>query len=111
MTNAEAKELLAHKLRQIIDHWDGTEESKLLGDALAVAVSAIDRVTPKKVKPYEKICPCCGKGELVPGLYVCGACGSDAVYSDNLAELKFCEDCGQALDWSEATEETEQFQS
>lgn len=117
MTNAEAKELLAHKLRQIIDHWDGTEESKLLGDALAVAVSAIDRVTPKKVKPYEKICPCCGKGEPVPGVYVCGACGSDAVYSDDLAELKFCEDCGQALDWSGATEEeteaeeTERFRS
>lgn len=33
MTNAEAKELLARKLRQIIDHWDGTEETKLLGDA------------------------------------------------------------------------------
>lgn len=51
MTNAEAKELLAHKLRKIIDNWDGTEETKLLGDALAVAVSAIDRATPKKVKP------------------------------------------------------------
>lgn len=112
MTNAEAKELLAHKLRQIIDNWDGTEESKLLGDALAVAVSAIDRVTPKKVKPYEKICPCCGKNETVPGQYVCGTCGSDAIYYDCFAELKFCEDCGQALDWSEATEEeTERFQS
>lgn len=99
MTNAEAKELLAHKLRKIIDNWDGTEETKLLGDALAVAVSAIDRATPKKVKPYEEICPCCGKGKLVPGLYICGACGSDAVYSDELAELKFCEGCGQALDW------------
>lgn len=98
MTNSEAKELLAHKLRQIIDHWDGTEETKLLGDALAVAVSAIDKATPKKVKPYEEICPCCGKSETVPGQYV-------------------CEDCGQALDWSEATEEeteaeeTERFQS
>ncbi len=62
MTNAEAKELLAHKLRQIIDHWDGTEETKLFGDALAVAVSVavsvIDKATPKKVKPYEEICPC-----------------------------------------------------
>lgn len=112
MTNAEAKELLAHKLRQIIDHWDGTEESKLLGDALAVAVSAIDRATLKKVKPYEKICPCCGKGEPVPGLYSCGTCGSDSIYYDDLTELKFCGDCGQALDWSEATEEeTERFQS
>ena len=66
MKNAEAKELLARKLRQIIDHWDGTTEAKLLGDALAVAVSAIDRATPKKVKKYEKICPCCGKSEPVP---------------------------------------------
>lgn len=116
MTNAEARELLAHKLRQIIDHWDGTEETKLLGDALAVAVSAIDRATPKKVKPLVEICQYCGKSETVPGQYVCGACGSDAIYSDDLAELKFCEDCGQALDWSEATEEeteeeTERFQS
>ena len=28
MTNAEANELLAHNLRQIIDHWDGSEETK-----------------------------------------------------------------------------------
>lgn len=70
MTNAEAKELLAHKLRQIVDNWDGTTETKLLGDALAVAVSAIDRATPKKVKQYEKICPCCRKSETVPGQYV-----------------------------------------
>lgn len=76
MTNAEAKELLAHKLRQIIDNWDGTTETKLLGDAFAVAVSAIDRATPKKVKQDEKICPCCGKSEPVPGWYVCGACGA-----------------------------------
>lgn len=76
MTNEEAKELLAHKLRQLIDNWDGTEESKLLGDALAV-----------------------------PGRYVCGACGCDTIYSDDLAELKFCENCGQALDWSEAVAE------
>lgn len=27
MTNAEAKELLAHKLRQIIDNWDGTNDT------------------------------------------------------------------------------------
>nr|DAQ99459.1 MAG TPA: hypothetical protein [Caudoviricetes sp.] len=67
MTNAEAKELLAHKLRQIIDHWDGTEETKLLGDALAVAVSAIDRATPKKVKPYEKNARVAGKASLCPG--------------------------------------------
>ena len=105
MTNAEAKELLAHKLRQIIDHWDGTEETKRLGDALDVAVSAIDRATPKKVIPFVKICPCCGKGKTVPGVYVCGTCGSDAIYSDDLAELNFCEDCGQALDWSEAVAE------
>lgn len=116
MTNAKAKELLARKLRQIIDHWDGTTEAKLLGDALAMAVSEIDRATPKKVKQYEKICPCCGKGEPVPGLYVCGTCGSDAIYSDDLAEFKFCGDCGQALDWSEAAEEetakeTERFRS
>ncbi len=105
MTNAEAKELLAHKLRQIIDNWDGTTEAKLFGDALAVAVSAIDRATPKKVKPYEEICPCCGKGEPVPGQYVCGACGGDEIYYDGFAELKFCEDCGQALDWSEVVAE------
>ena len=105
MTNAEAKELLAHTLRQIIDNWDGTTETKLLGDDLAVAVSAIDRATPKKVKQDEKICPCCGKSEPVPGWYVCGACGSDSIYSDDLAGLKFCEDCGQALDWSEAVAE------
>lgn len=111
MTNAEAKELLAHKLRQISDNWDGTEKTKLLGDALAVAVSAIDRATPKKVKQDEKICPCCGKVEPVPGWYVCGACGSDAIYYDDLAGLKFCEDCGQALDWSEAMEEEEAIEA
>ena len=112
MTNAEAKELLAHKLRQIIDHWDGTEETKRLGDALAVAVSAIDKATPKKVMPLVKICPLCGKGEPVPGWCICGTCGSDEIYSDSLGELKFCDDCGQALDWSEETaEETERFRS
>lgn len=105
MTNAEAKELLAHKLRQIIDHWDGTTEAKLLGDALAVAVSAIDRATPKKVKPYEEIFPCCGKRETVNGHYVCGTCGSDSIYYDCFDKLKFCEDCGQALDWSEVVAE------
>lgn len=29
MTNAEAKELRAHKLRQIIDNWDGTNDTLL----------------------------------------------------------------------------------
>lgn len=111
MTNAEAKELLANKLRQIIDHWDGTEETKRLGDALAVAVSAIDKATPKKVMPFVKICPLCGKGEPVPGWCICGTCGSDEIYSDSLGELKFCEDCGQALDWSEAMEEEEAIEA
>ena len=67
MTNEEAKELLAHKLRQIIDNWDGTEETKLLGDALAVAVSAIDRATPKKVKRTRKYARVAEKARRCPG--------------------------------------------
>lgn len=67
-------------------------------------MSAIDRATPKKVKPYENM-PVLRERRACARVVCCGTCGSDAIYSDDLAELKFCGDCGQALDWSEAVAE------
>ena len=29
---------------------------------------------------------CCGDGKTVPGVYVCGTCGSDAIYYECFAE-------------------------
>lgn len=59
-------------------------------DAIQVAIEALEKQTPKK--------------PIGDGIYrYCPVCSRDVGYIDALAEakLKYCNDCGQAIDWSE----------
>ena len=103
MTIEEAKE----QLREII--FD--TESLIVGDvakgiyrkdleALKMAVEALEKQVPKKVKKeFVTVNGCITCFETD----VCPVCGND-FYIEDLGQTmyySFCPDCGQALDWSE----------
>lgn len=59
-------------------------------EACKAGIQALEKQVPKKV---------IWKNEIFLWAY-CPNCGNDICDEDNV-ELKFCTDCGQALDWSE----------
>lgn len=71
-------------------------EPKLITIALDMAISALGKQIPKKLKRYSLsswhygICSCGG--------YVDGWCG---VRSPGMDGAKYCPNCGQAVDWGE----------
>lgn len=68
-------------------------------EALKIGISALEKQVPKKVI-YES-----AKNGKIYAFYwaCCPNCGNDICDEDNV-ELKFCTDCGQALDWSDENE-------
>ena len=64
-------------------------------EALAMAIDALGKQVPKKpfeVGKYGFGCPCCNE---VLGLE------KEDIYIYEMTPPKHCEECGQALDWSE----------
>ena len=98
----------------LTNHFDGMADVKAVvgGNeeimAMKLAVEALEKQIPKKVifgydeQDYVR-CPQC-KSEIAPMdddclLYHCPGCGEkDAILQGD----KYCFNCGQALDWSEA---------
>ena len=54
----------------------------------------VDKATPKKVKRIDEVF----NGRVDFHQEFCGNCGAELF---EFEELKYCQDCGQALDWSE----------
>ncbi len=62
-------------------------------EALDVAIQALEKQVPRKVK---------NSGEEIPFEWYCPTCGEllcDDGYKDT--DIKYCEYCGQKLDWSD----------
>ena len=60
-------------------------------EALDMAIQALEKQIPKKVK---------NSGERIPFEWYCPTCGEilcDDGYKDT--DIKYCEQCGQVLDW------------
>lgn len=88
------------KDRESFCHRDDFDEVFLQDiEALKVGITALEKQVPKKVI-YES-----AKNGKIYAFYwaCCPNCGNDICDEDNV-ELKFCPDCGQALDWSDENE-------
>lgn len=72
-------------LRSIEENIHGGDESFDLKrkEALNVAISALEKQVPKKIRPASKASPC-----------ACPMCGFVGFYN-------YCGSCGQAIDWTE----------
>ena len=60
-------------------------------NAYGMAIQALEKQTPKKVK---------NSGERIPFEWYCPTCGEilcDDGYKDT--DIKYCDQCGQLLDW------------
>lgn len=88
MTESEAIKTLQRDLQIQL-------ENKALPDgieAIQIAIQALEKQVPMKVK---------NSGERIPFEWYCPACGEllcDDGYKDTY--IKYCEHCGQKLDWS-----------
>lgn len=66
-------------------------------EALKIGISALEKQVPKKV-----IWKSAKNGKIYAFYWACCPnCGNDICDEDNV-EIKFCTDCGQALDWSDS---------
>ena len=89
MTDSEAIKILQRDLEIQVKNkalTDGIE-------AVKFAIQALEKQVPMKVK---------NSGERIPFEWYCPACGEllcDAGYKDTY--IKYCEHCGQKLDWSD----------
>ena len=96
MTNEEAISILTKdRALCLFNPWTGedvplNEDCRMSAEAMNLAIEALEKQIPKKPNdkfnvPYDilacGICPSCGRG----------------VHSD----MKFCSECGQAIDWGE----------
>ena len=64
-----------------------------LTEAIRMAIQALEKQVPMKVK---------NSGERIPFEWYCSTCGEllcDDGYKDTY--IKYCEHCGQKLDWSD----------
>ena len=88
MTESEAIKILQRDLQIQL-------ENKALPDgieAIQIAIQALEKQVPMKVK---------NSGDSIPFEWYCPACGEllcDDGYKDTY--IKYCEHCGQTLDWS-----------
>lgn len=86
MTENEAVEAMQFDLKI-----GGEIHSQVLRDAVDVAIQALEKQIPKKVK---------NSGERIPFEWYCPTCGEilcDDGYKNT--DIKYCEQCGQVLDW------------
>lgn len=86
MTESEAITILK---AEIVHH----PECSIFAEALGVAIQALEKQIPTKVK---------NSGERIPFEWYCPTCGEllcDDGYKDT--DIKYCEHCGQKLDWSD----------
>lgn len=68
-------------------------------EACKMGIQALEKLMPKKV-----IWESAKNGKIYAFYWACCPnCGNDICDEDNV-ELKFCTDCGQALDWSDENE-------
>lgn len=95
MTESEAIEAIQFDLKI-----GGEIHSKVLRDAVDVAIQALEKQVPKKPTPidYEKYIDVIDNARFLRGAYWCPDCNR-AVKSGS-----FCSDCGQKLDWSDENE-------
>lgn len=97
MTIEKAIEQLEDLIKEAESHMTGNkiDDEIPIDDktALEMAIQALEKQVPKKV---------IWENEIFLWAY-CPNCGSDICDEDNV-ELKFCTDCGQALDWSDENE-------
>lgn len=66
------------------------------GKSLDIAISAIQKQTPKRVELYKH------NGDFKWENYPCPCCGEMLGLKVNKRYVKFCPNCGQALDWSDS---------
>lgn len=86
MTEHEAITILK---AEIVHH----PECSIFAEALGVAIQALEKQIPTKVK---------NSGERIPFEWYCPTCGEllcDDGYKDT--DIKYCDQCGQKLDWGD----------
>lgn len=89
MTNEEAIEIITNAIQ--------TDKMTFEQDrALALAQKSLDRQIPKKVELYKH------NGDFKWENYPCPCCGEMLGLEVNKRYVKFCPNCGQALDWSDS---------
>ena len=95
MTESEAIEAIQFDLKI-----GGEIHSKVLLDAVDVAIQALEKQIPKKPTPidYEKYIDVIDNARFLRSAYWCPNC-KHVVRSGT-----FCKDCGQRLDWSDDNE-------
>lgn len=90
MTNERAIEILDPTHREHYESIDPVNEACRMG------MDALDRRMPKSPYPGGDTgvlaCPCCGSGEWL--------------HNEDGNRAAFCGQCGQAIDWSEAHDES-----
>lgn len=92
MSNEEAKENLKEWFNN-----DGIGEIDAVDFILAL--NALDKQIPKKVELYKH------NGDFKWGNYPCPCCGEMLGLKVNKRYVKFCPNCGQALQWEDINNE------
>lgn len=87
MTNEEAVKIIDHLgIKQV---YDDTVSATDIGEALTLAISALDKQIP--IKPMR----------IADVMAMCPRCASTVYdFYENVSQLEYCRECGQAIDWS-----------
>ncbi len=85
MTEYEAWLVLNHRISRY-DHADDINE------ALEAAKSALEKRVPKKPLFIKR---------SITQFYACPGCSTSKHYEKLFSKMKYCVNCGQALDWGE----------
>lgn len=91
MENTDARVLLQHIYNTYGYQISKNFKDNAIRDAFELADKALEKQIPKKVK---------NSGERIPFEWYCPTCGEilcDDSYKNT--DIKYCEQCGQALDW------------
>lgn len=93
MENTDARVLLQHIYNTYGYQISKNFKDNAIRDAFELAGKALEKQIPKKVK---------NSGERIPFEWYCPTCGEilcDDGYKNT--DIKYCEQCGQVLDWSD----------
>nr|DAE81997.1 MAG TPA: hydrogenase/urease nickel incorporation protein [Bacteriophage sp.] len=91
MENTDARVLLQHIYNAYGYQISKNFKDNAIRDAFELADKALEKQIPKKVK---------NSGERIPFEWYCPTCGEilcDDGYKNT--DIKYCEQCGQVLDW------------
>lgn len=91
MENTDARVLLQHIYNTYGYQISKNFKDNAIRDAFELADKTLEKQIPKKVK---------NNGERIPFEWYCPTCGEilcDDGYKNT--DIKYCEQCGQALDW------------